>query len=444
MDTPPPALPIAEEPPRPDATKWWVVFMLWFVCFFNYADRQAIFSVFPILQGEFGFNKMQLGLIGSAFMWVYAFGAPFAGFVGDRLRRKDLILGGCLFWSAVTALTGRCQRLGHFVAVRALEGLGETFYFPASMSLISDYHDRRTRSRALALHQSSVYIGTIAGSWLGACFAVTLGWRLGFYVFGGAGILLALVLFTFLREPRRGAAEAKGAATAAPPLPLREVGAAIFRRPTAAVLMAVFLGANFVATVFLTWTPTFLVEKFHYRLTAAGLAGGAFIHLASAVGAPVGGVLADRLARRHSGGRMLVQALGLLAGAGAIYVVGSTDDATTLLWAMTLFGLCKGLYDSNIFAALYDVVEPRARATAAGLMNTVGWGGGALGPLYIGWAAAHGSGPSEVENMSRAIASCGIIYLAGAALLATAIVACARRNPLASRDEHHEQADRLE
>ena len=117
--------------------------MLWFVCFFNYADRQAIFSVFPALQREFGFDKFQLGLIGSAFMWVYALGAPLAGYIGDRVRRKDLILGGCLFWSFVTITTGWCGKLWQFVTVRAMEGFGETFYFPASVSLTSDYHGPR-------------------------------------------------------------------------------------------------------------------------------------------------------------------------------------------------------------------------------------------------------------------------------------------------------------
>src|SRR3954471_3887543 len=181
--------------------KWWVVLMLWWVCFFNYADRQAIYSVFPKLEQEFGFNKLQLGLIGSAFMWVYAAGAPLAGLIVDRFRRKDLILGGCLFWSAVTVTTGWCSKLRDFVIVRAAEGLGETFYFPASMSLASDYHGRRTRSRALSLHQSSVYAGTVIGSWMGAWFAERHGWRVGFYIFGGCGMVLALVLFRFLREP---------------------------------------------------------------------------------------------------------------------------------------------------------------------------------------------------------------------------------------------------
>jgi len=157
--------------------------------------------------------------------------------------------------------------------------------------------------------------------------------------------------------------------------------------------MLAFLGANFVATIFLTWTPTFLTEKFGFRLTTAGLSGSVFIHLASALSVPVGGWLADVLARRLAGGRILVQAAGLIAGAGFIVLVGLTHEVRTLLVAMTLFGLCKGLYDANIFAALYDVIEPRARATAAGIMNTVGWGGGALGPLAVGVATKYGGTP---------------------------------------------------
>lgn len=414
------------ESQRSPAYQWWVVAMLWCVCFFNYADRQAIFSVFPKLKEEFGFDKFQLGLIGAAFMWTYAFAAPVAGFIGDQLRRKDLILGGCLFWSAITVMTGWCGKLWQFVSVRTLEGLGETFYFPASMSLMSDYHGRGTRSRALSFHQSSVYIGTIAGSWWGAWFAAKHDWRFGFYFFGGAGVVLALVLYRFLREPRRGQAEMVEEVPAKP-LPLRQVLRAIFRTPTALVLMAVFLGANFVATIFLTWTTTFLVEKFQFDLIAAGLWGTLFIHLPSAFGAPAGGMLADRLTRRLAGGRMLVQALGLLGGSVFVFVVGTTADVYVLLPAMGCFGLCKGLYDSNIFASLYDVVEPRARGTAAGVMNTVGWGGGALGPLFVGWAATHGRHATEVENMSDAIARCGAIYLAGAALLFTTVLFFTRR-----------------
>ena len=137
--------------------------MLWLVCLFNYADRQTISSLFPLLKQEFGFNKAQLGLIGSSFMWVYAASAPIAGFAGDRRSRKGLILGGCILWSLLTVVTGICSRLWQFVASRALIGLGESVYFPSAISLLSNLHGAGTRSTALSIHQSAVYIGTIAG-----------------------------------------------------------------------------------------------------------------------------------------------------------------------------------------------------------------------------------------------------------------------------------------
>ena len=414
----------------PSRYKWWVVFMLWGVCFFNYADRQAIYSVFPVLKEEFGLDKVQLGLIGSAFMWVYAAGAPFAGFMSDRMRRKTLILGGCAFWSVVTVTTGWCSRLWQFITVRALEGFGETFYFPASMALISDYHGPATRSRALSFHQSSVYAGTIVGSWLGAWFAEHIGWRMGFYFFGTMGLILAIILWRALREPMRGEAEAAAPAEAAPPLPLKETAKVIFHNPMVILLMLAFMAANFVATIFLTWTPTFLVEKFGFHLTTAGLSGAVFIHLASAASVPIGGILADRFSKRMAGGRMLVQAIGLLVGSEFVFLIGSTSDVTMLLISMVCFGLCKGLYDSNIFASLYDAIEPRARASAAGVMNAVGWGGGALGPLALGIFSKYGGQPTEMENMSLAISYCATIYIAGAGLLFANIVLFAKEHSI--------------
>src|SRR5262245_56918552 len=331
-----------EKSGRASSYKWAVVGMLWCICVLNYADRQAIFSVFPKLQAEFGFDKVQLGLIGSDFMWVYAAGAPFAGIAGDLLRRKDLILGGCLFWSAITVMTGWCNKLWHFVTVRAAEGFGETFYFPASMSMLSDYHSN-TRSRAMSLHQSSVYVGTILGGWLGAWFAERHGWRVGFYFFGATGLLLAIVLYRFLKEPPR----THEVSSAYGKVSLFEGLAAIFQSPSALFIMAAFVGANFVATIFLTWTPTFLVEQFGFRLTTAGLSGTAFIHLASAVSVPIAGILADKLAARFPGGRMTVQVGGLVIGSVFVFLVGATKTVSVLLTTMVFFGICKGFYDSN-------------------------------------------------------------------------------------------------
>ncbi|HEX3730903.1 MAG TPA: MFS transporter, partial [Opitutaceae bacterium] len=260
--------------------------MLWLACLCNYADRLAVPAIFPALRSEFHFTPVQLGLIGSAFMWVYALGAPLAGYLGDRLTRKNLIIGGCLGWSLVTGATAWCGRLWQFLAVRALVGAGETFYFPASMSLLSDYHGRRTRSTALSLHQSSVYAGTIAGSVAAGWMAERWGWRRGFFVFGAVGLAVALLLRRFLREPRRGAAEPETAPAPAPSLAFGEALRLTFRRPAAWLLMAAFFGANSVAAIFLTWMPTFLVDKFGYGLARANLAATVFISLASAAGGP--------------------------------------------------------------------------------------------------------------------------------------------------------------
>src|SRR5262249_20217876 len=153
--------------------------------------------------------------------------------------------------------------------------------------------------RAMSFHQSSVYVGTIMGSWLGAWFAQHYGWRVGFYCFGTAGMCLALMLYFFLREPMRGASEAHAdAPSAVVAMPYGRALKAIFTQPTAPLLMLAFVAANFVATIFLTWTPTFLYEKFHFKLAAAGLSGAIFIQLASVSSVSLSGWLADLLGTR--------------------------------------------------------------------------------------------------------------------------------------------------
>jgi MFS family permease len=422
---------VSDNPRTANATfsasyKWWVVFMVWFICFFNYADRQAINSVFPLLSRNFGFDDFQLGIIGSAFAWIYAAVAPFAGMAADRFSRKRLIIAACVIWSFFTLATAACGNFSSFVIVRALTGLAETFYFPAVMALISDFHSPATRSRAMSLHQSAVYAGTILGSWFAAILAEKSGWNVPFLAFGPIGILLAIVVAKFLREPSRGMADNLAVET---PASITDTLKIIFSTPVAILLMAVFLCANFVASIFLIWTSTFLFKKFHYSLGVAGLTGVVFINLASAVSVPIAGLLADKLSRRFFGGRMLVQLVGLLVGTVFILLIGKTASITVLIVAMTCFGVCKGFYDSGIFASLYDTIESRARGTAAGLMNTVGWGGGALGPIFVGYVSKYKGQGTEIKNMSDAIAFGGAVYLLAAILVIFAIFNFGRCHP---------------
>lgn len=387
--------------------KWVVVGLLWFVCFFNYADRQAIFSVFTPIQKEMGLTDVELGWIGSAFMYVYALAGPVAGIIGDRLSRKALIIGGLVFWSVVTVGTALATDFEHLVLVRALEGFGEAFYFPASMALISDYHDQRTKSRAMGIHQSSVYAGTIAGGAVSGWMGQHYGWRSSFVMFGALGVLLGLVLLLALKEPPRRVSSQPDQAHATLDWSRKSLWAdiaEIFRTPMVRILMMVFVGANFVASIFLTWMPTFLLRKFNLSLSMAGLNGTAWQQLASVVGVLAGGVLADRLVQRFAGGRMMTQALGLFGGVGFIFLTGWTLELPVLIGAMIGFGFFKGIYDANIWASLYDVVKPERRATALGLMNSIGWLGGALAPTAIAMASAR-------YGMSACISMNSLIYL---------------------------------
>jgi MFS family permease len=426
--------------------KWFVVAMLWFVCFFNYADRQAIFSVFEPIKGEMRLSDEQLGVIGASFMWVYAAAAPLAGLVGDRFRRKTLILGGLIFWSLITVATAFSKNYTQLVICRALEGFGEAFYFPASMSLLSDYHGPDTRSRAMGVHQSSVYAGTIAGGTVAGVMADHFGWRSSFYLFGWFGVALGFVLLLFLKEPQRGQAEhvasldridlmseiralikqprarlmipvyigasaltlflVKGTANRI--LILASLAAIavliLVKTPMARVLILVFVGANFVAMIFLSWMPTYLKRQFGMSLSMAGANATFYLQVASMLGAIAGGVLADRWAKKHKGGRMMAQAVGLFAGAPFIFLTGWTLSVPLLVLAMIGFGYFKGMYDSNIWASLYDVVRPERRATAVGVMNAIGWLGGGVGTYAIGVAA-------PVFGMSGCLSANSLVYL---------------------------------
>jgi len=394
--------------------RWQVVAMLWGIAFFNYADRQAIFSVFPLLQKSMGLNNVQLGLLGSAFAWVYGLGALFAGNIVDRVRRKTAILGGLYAWSAICMATAAVSSFRGLFTMRALEGIGEAFYFPASMSLVSDYHSPATRSRAIGLHQTSVYIGTIAGGFFAGLIGQRYGWRWSFVVFGGAGILLGLVLSRGLREPKRGQSEQIVMDARLPMVETRETVRAIVNQPGALALLGAFFCANFVAVVLLTWMPKFLFDRFHMSLAMSGLTATIYVQLASMLGAVCGGWLADLWRTKRRGGRMLVQAVGVFGGAPFVVLCGMTRSLAWLIVALTVWGFFKGLYDANIFASVFDVIRPEARGSAAGLMNTVGWlGGGGSAPIVIAWLAGH-------FGLGGAIAMASVVYLAAGGLLLTA------------------------
>jgi MFS family permease len=396
--------------------KWFVVGILWWISFFNYADRQAVFSVFPLLEKEMGLDNTQLGWLGSSFAWVYGLCAPFAGSIVDRVRRKTAILGGLQAWSLICLATAGSRNLYHLIFFRAAEGLGETFYYPASTSLISDYHGKYTRSRALGLHQTSVYAGTIGGGFFAGLIGQHYGWRWSFIVFGLLGVGLGLLIQQLLVEPRRGAADAadgRSANLASPTkqLSLRETLTVLVSTPGVLVLMLAFLCANFGAAVLLVWMPKFLHDRFDFGLAMAGLNATVYPQTASLVGAVLGGWSADALRKRTASGRILVQALAVLTVAPFAYLCGRFESVTLFLASLTAWGLFKGFYDANIFAAVFDLIPAEARGTVAGFMNMAGWlFGAAPAPLATGRLA-------DTYGLNWAISATAAVYVVAAVVL---------------------------
>ena len=386
--------------------RWALIAMLWLVCFCNYGDRQAIFSIFPLLRSDLHLTDIQLGVVASSFMWMYALAGPLAGWLSDRVSPRTVILGALAFWSAVTAATAACHSFGPMVFFRTLGGLGEAFYFPAAMALIGMYHGTKTRSRAMALHQSSVYAGTIGGGALSAAIAQDHGWRLSFVLFGAAGIALMLILLFCLRRPPASALLTETTTDQGFFTGVIDV----LSRGRVLTLIAVFVGANFVAVVFLTWLPTFLFTKFHLTLANAGFSSTAYLQMASVTGVLLGGVLADRFATHKPGGRQLFQACGLLLGVPFIFLTGWSLTMTGLILGMIGFGFFKGMYDANIWASLYDVIPVERRGVAAGTMNSLGWLGGGFAPILIAAAATH-------FGLSACLSATSLIYLALAIVL---------------------------
>lgn len=386
--------------------KWFVVYMLWLVCFLSYADRQVIFVVFPLLSREFGLTNAQLGLLSASFMVMYALTGPVAGRICDYVSRRKVVLGALVVWSLCTAVTSWARSYWGLIAGVAMTGFCEAFYFPAAMSLLSDYHAPDTRSRAMATHQSAVYVGSIAGGVAAGFLGQNFGWRTGFRGFGLLGVLAGILLFFFLREPQRGMSDPDFT-----PLALRESEARPVnktrRRKVVALLVLVFIGANFVAMAFTVWMPTYIYRSFHMNLTRAGWSGTAYMQLASVVGVFCGGVMADFLVRRwapNSGGaRMLVQAVGLACAVPFLFVTGWVSTAAIAFGAIALFGLFKGIYESNIWASLYDVTPVERRGTAVGAMNSLGWLGAAVAQLVIGVA-------SERFGLGHCLSATSLIY----------------------------------
>jgi len=358
--------------------KWEMIVLLWLAFFFNQADRQIFNVVLPAIRTELNLTDSNMGLIASILILVYGILVPVAGFIGDRTNKKYVLMISLLIWSTSTLFTGMSTLLIHLIFLQSIAtGGGEAFYSPSANALISEHHDK-TRATAMSIHQTALYAGIIISGYLAGWIADQFGWRIAFYVFGAIGIVLSMIIGIRLKDSRP-IKSGKGNTVS-----IKEALLMFFKKPTALLLTFAFAGMVFVNVGFMTWMPTYLHEKFGFSLARSGFDATFYHYLAAFFGVLLGASIADRYCKKITGMRGLVQATGLLLGAPCIFLLGLGNTPFVIYLALALFGLFRGIYDSNIFAALYDVIEPKVRSTATGLMLMFAFVTGASAPYILG------------------------------------------------------------
>jgi MFS family permease len=371
----------------------YVRFALWLLLIvytLNFLDRQIVNILAHDIEKELGLNDTQIGLLtGLAFALFYTIlGIPIARYADKPTSNRPFIIAGSLaVWSGMTALCGIAQNFWQLAAARVGVGIGEAGCTPPAHSLITDYVPREKRSSAMAFYGLGVPAGGLLGMVMGGVLADHYGWRVAFFVAGIPGIVLALAVTAWLREPRLQAVfQAARAAQNAGPKPtvmevFREIrGSRAFWYIAVATAVVAFLGYGKAV-----WT-TILFQRLH-GLSAGetglwlGLSGG----IAGLIGTWAGGYFADRYGRANPRHILTAPAAAMALAAPFLYFGYTDPNWITAMALIFLPGIANALYYGPAFACVQGLVRPQSRAVASALMlfivNLVGLG---LGPLLFG------------------------------------------------------------
>src|SRR5712691_2663303 len=275
--------------------------VLFLVNILNYADRYVLSAILPSIKHEFHLTDFHGGLLISAFLIVYALSALPLGIWADRSIRKNIIAVCVGIWSVATALAGFAQNIVQLFSMRAILGIGEAGYGPASLSLLGDFFPRAKRGRVLSFWSIGTLLGAAIGVALGARIADTLGWRWAFYIVGIPGLIAAFLAWR-MTEPERGAFENETEKVDENDS-FQEHGRIskdfwgivrqLLRIPTYWVLLGALIFSFFTIGGTSFWLTTYLTRAFGLTLTAAGSISGIVLVSSGLIGTVIGGWLAD-------------------------------------------------------------------------------------------------------------------------------------------------------
>lgn len=365
---------------------WVVVTLLGGVALLNYMDRQMLSTMKDSMQVDITDlqSAANFGRLMAIFLWIYGLMSPISGIIADNLSRKKLIVGSLLVWSSVTYFMGLATTYDQVFWLRALMGLSEALYLPAGLSLIADYHTGGSRSLAVGIHMTGLYLGQAIGGF-GATLAAAYSWNATFQWFGIIGIVYAVVLAVFLKDKKRVAPEETKEST--PKKPQANVWLSLkslFMTPAFWVILLYFAIPSLPGWATKNWLPTLFAENLGLPMSQAGPMATITIAFSSFVGVVFGGILSDRWVRKNIKGRIYTGAIGLSLTIPSLLLLGFGHSIFEVVSAGVLFGIGFGMFDANNMPILCQFVSVRQRATAYGVMNMVGVFAGAMITSVLG------------------------------------------------------------
>jgi predicted MFS family arabinose efflux permease len=375
---------------KPSSLARITLFALFWANFLNFFDRQVIAALAPLLKDFWQLSDYQVGLLGTAFEVTYALAPVPVAMLADRWLRSRVVALALAVWSGAMILTGAAASYAMLLASRALLGIGEASYGPSALAWLGDLFSPARRSRAVAVHDVALMLGSAGGYALGGVLGVTLGWRPVFFLAALPGFLLAAVIW-FLPEPPKGQSDLRALgydrATApdrAPPL--RQTLGELAATPTLWVIYGVAILINLASVGMIFWMPSFVGRAYGLNESQAGLLVGSVTVVAGAAGVLSGGFVADRLLRYTAAARLFTVSISYLLGLPfALFAIQAPSLPLFVLWAALTVYLFT-FYFPCLAPLVHQVTRPRLRATAMALgLFIVHILGNAPAPAMVGW-----------------------------------------------------------
>jgi len=403
--------------------KWRALAFLWVAFFLQQGTRQIFGATLTSVQDSLGVGAAAIGAVATVFTFAYGLSVPFAGVAADLFNRKWMVVSGVFVFCLGIFASGFVASLGFLVvSYGILNGFGQSFYYPSATSIIGELH-KETRATALSILQMGLYAGIIgvsaASGWLAE--SVAEGWRVPFKVFGGIGILWAVVLAFGLRGNSSDRINKidRISKTDNPVNPVNPVqnkptlkeAFKVFVGNPSALLLAGGLGMMIYVDVgFKTWMPSHLSESFGVAKGSAALNAVLWHYIGAFVGVTLGGRISDRLAKTRPSVRMETNIAGLALAVPFIVWMAYAPSLLLCGVAMALFGVFRGVYDSNLMASLFDLIPQRYHASGAGLMLSCAFVFGSTSPVVLGLV-------KDAFSSTAALASLAAFYLVGAVVI---------------------------